>query len=147
MKALNWFHAFSGPFLGQETRVRRHTLLVLASLPTYLASLGMIWHLVHLGELTTPVAWGITLASIVTFLVFWLPVRAGLTQRMKDPVLTFPHALATLCLCVTAYVMLDEHRVNVLVLMAQVIVVAMLRLRPKQVLGLGVVATLMLCGA
>lgn len=147
MKALNWFHAFSGPFLGQETRVRRHTLLVLASLPTYLASLGMIWHLVHLGELTTPVAWGITLASIVTFLVFWLPVRAGLTQRMKDPVLTFPHALATLCLCVTAYVMLDEHRVNVLVLMAQVIVVAMLRLRSKQVLGLGVVATLMLCGA
>ena len=63
MKALNWFHAFSGPFLGQETRVRRHTLLVLASLPTYLASLGMIWHLVHLGELTTPVAWGITLAT------------------------------------------------------------------------------------
>ena len=147
MKALNWFHAISGPVLGPDPRVHRHTLLVLASLPTYLASLGMIWHLVHLGELTTPVAWGITLASIVTFLVFWLPVRAGLTQRMKDPVLTFPHALATLCLCVTAYVMLDEHRVNVLVLMAQVIVVAMLRLRPKQVLGLGVVATLMLCGA
>ena len=82
MKALNWFHAFSGPFLGQETRVRRHTLLVLASLPTYLASLGMIWHLVHLGELTTPVAWGITLASIVTFLVlFWVKRRVCAATR------------------------------------------------------------------
>ena len=147
MKALNWFHAISGPVLGPDPRVHRHTLLVLASLPTYLASLGMIWHLVHLNELATPAAWGLTFASIVTFLAFWLPVRTGLTQCMKDPVLTFPHAVATLCLCVAAYVMLDEHRVNVLVLMAQVIVVAMLRLRPKQVLGLGVVATLMLCGA
>lgn len=127
--------------------MRRHTLLVLASLPTYLASMAMIWHLVHLHELATPIAWAITLASIATFLAFWLPVRTGLTQRMKDPVLTFPHSVASLCLCVAAYMVLDEHRVNVLVLMAQVIVVAMLRLRPRQVLGLGMVATLMLGGA
>ncbi|TXH29409.1 MAG: GGDEF domain-containing protein [Burkholderiaceae bacterium] len=147
MNALTCLRSFSDPLLGQEARVRHHTLLALASLPTYLANLGMIWHLVHLDELAAPSAWGITLASIVTFLAFWLPVRTGLTQRMKDPVLTFPHALASLGLCIVAYMLLDEHRVNVLVLMAQVIVVAMLRLRPKQVLVLGMLATLMLCGA
>ena len=147
MKALNWLHALSGPLLGHEPRVRHHTLLTLAPLPTYVNSLVMIWHLVYLQELSSAAAWGVTFASIVTFLAFWLPIRIGLTQGLKDPVLTFPHALVTLSLCVVAYVLLGKHRVNVLVLMAQVIVVAMLRLRPKQVLGLGMTATLMLGGA
>lgn len=147
MKALNWLHAFFDLVLGQDPRVRHHTLLTLAPLPTYLASLAMIWHLVYLQELSGTVAWGVTLASAATFIAFWLPIRAGLTQGMTDPVLTFPHALASLSLCVATYIMLGPHRVNVLILMAQVIVVAMLRLRPKQVLGLGVIATLMLGAA
>lgn len=147
MKALNWFHAISGPVLGRDQRVRRHTLLVLTSLPTYLASLAMIWHLVHLHEVTDSVAWGLTQASAFTFLAFLLIVRSGLTQRWRDPVLTLPHAMVSLMLCVAAYVLLGAHRVNVLVLMAQTIVVAMLRLRPRQVLGLGMAAALMLVAA
>ncbi len=125
-----------------------HTLLVLASLPTYLASLGMIWHLVHLDELPPPVAWGITLGEHRHF-----PGFLAARSRRPDAAHERPGADLPPCaghfagLCVMAYVMLDEHRVNVLVLMAQVIVVAMLRLRPKQVLGLGMVATLMLGGA
>ena len=147
MKALNWFHAISGPLLGRDLRVRRHTLLVLTSLPTYLASLGMIWYLVHLNEVSHDVARGLTLASMFSFFGFILVVRSGLTQAWSDPVLTLPHAMVSLFLCGAAYVLLGEHRVNVLVLMAQTIVVAMLRLRPRQVLGLGVAAALMLVAA
>lgn len=147
MNAPTWLKALSDPFPGPEMRVRRHALFGLAALPTYLTSLAMIWHLVYLQELSSSVAWPLTVVSVLTFLVFWVPVQMGWTQMLKDPVLTLPHALASLALCVAAYVLLGEHRVNVLVLMAQAVVVAMLRLHPKQVLGLGITATLMLVAA
>jgi diguanylate cyclase (GGDEF)-like protein len=147
MKAQNWLDAIAGLLLGHDPRVRRHTLLVLTALPTYLASLGMIWHLVYLNEVTDAIAVGLTQASAITFFSFLLIVRSGITQKQVDPVLTLPHAVVSLGLCIATYMLLGEHRVNVLVLMAQAIVVAMLRLRPREVLGLGILAALMLIAA
>lgn len=147
MNASNRFHAILTLVMGREPRVRRHTLFVLACLPTYLASIGMMWHLVYIHELAAQVAMGLTVTSLTVFLFFVLTVRSGLTQSLTDPVLTLPHAVVSLFMCVAAYLLVGEHRVNVLVLMAQTIVVAMLRLRPRQVLWLGMLATLLLVAA
>lgn len=106
----------------------------------------MIWHLAYLREIPESVAWGLTAASVAMFFVFLALVRSGITQSLADPVLGFPHAMVSLLFCTAAYLLLGEHRVNVLVLMAQAIVIAMLRLRPHQVLILGFTATSLLVG-
>lgn len=121
--------------------------MIFASIPTYLTSLGMIWYLVHLNELSPDPAWALTFGSILVFSTVYFLVRSGRTQHLDDPLIAYGHSLASLGLCTAAYMVLGPHRANVLILMAQSIVVAMLRLKPPDVLKLGVSAVLMLLGA
>lgn len=144
MKALTWSHAILRPILGPDPVVRRHTLFAMTPLATYLASAAMVWHLVYLNEMQAHIAGWLTLISAVVFFAFLITVRSGVTQSLPDPVLTFPHAVLSLVICAVAYALLGPHRANVLVLMAQSIVVAMLRLQPRRVLALGMLAALLL---
>ncbi|MBI2734773.1 MAG: GGDEF domain-containing protein, partial [Aquabacterium sp.] len=123
---------------------RRHVLLILLTLQPYAVSVGVIMHSVHLGLLDLRAAQQLTIASVITFLTFFALVRSGWSQRFGDPVLTFPHALVSIGLCMMAYIQLGENRGNVMILIAQTIVLAMFRLKPMQVLLLGVFTVLSL---
>lgn len=139
-----WLQALSNLLLGVEPHRRRHVLLVLVTLQPYIVNLGIIMHSVHLGLLDAHIAQELTLASVITFLAVFALVRSGWSQRFGDPVLTFPHALVSIALCMVAYIQLGENRGNVMILIAQTIVLAMFRLRPMQVLILGVFTILSL---
>jgi diguanylate cyclase (GGDEF)-like protein len=147
MKPHLWTHAIANLVLGQEPPLRRHVLFVLVTLIPYSVSVGVILHSHYLGLLDQAVTRALVLASLTTFLVFFALVRSGWSRRAKDPVLTYPHALVTVSLCLAAYTVLGAHRANTVILIAQTIVLSMFRLRPAQVLTLGVytVATLAAC--
>ena len=127
--------------------MRRHIVFLLASSQLYIVNLGIFWHSVHLGLLEPPFAAALTWASVLTYLSVFALVRSGWTQRLPDPVLTMPHALVSIGLCILAYTQLAEHRASVLILVAEALVMCMFRLRPTQMLGLGLASVGMLLGA
>ena len=127
--------------------MRRHVAFVLASSQLYIVNLGIVWHSVALGLFESRFAAMLTWASLLTYLSAFALVRSGWTQRLPDPVLTLPHALVSIGLCILAYTQLDEHRASVLILVAEALVMCMFRLRPTQMLGLGLASVGMLLGA
>jgi diguanylate cyclase (GGDEF)-like protein len=143
----SWLQAPSRILLGSDPQVARHTLFVLASMQLYVVNLGIIWHSVHLGTLQGDIARSLTWSGLLTFAIVLTLVRSGWSRRFRDPVLTMPHALASIALCFLAYVQLGEHRASVLILVAETIVISMFRLRPKQMLLLGLMSVAMLLGS
>ncbi|HEX5354765.1 MAG TPA: GGDEF domain-containing protein [Aquabacterium sp.] len=133
-----WLQTCANRVLGQDPHLRRHVLLLLITLQPYAVSVGVILHSEHLKLLAPDVARELIAASAATFLTMFVLVRSGWSQRFADPVLTFPHALITIALCMAAYVQLGDNRGNVMILIAQTIVLSMFRLKPIQVLMLGV---------
>jgi diguanylate cyclase (GGDEF)-like protein len=97
--------------------------------------------------LPTHVAHGLTWSSLATLAVVLALVRSGVSQRLADPVITLPHATVAIGLCFLAYIETGEHRASVLILVAEAIVMAMFRLRPQQMLVLGLTAVGMLCSS
>ncbi len=142
-----WLKAIARPLLGSEPQRARHVLFVLASTQLYLVNLGIIWHSVHLGLLQPQIARDLTLGSLLTLFTVFVLVRSGWSQRLSDPVVTLPHALVSIALCFMAYLQVGEHRASVLILVAEAIVMCMFRLRPTQmvVLGLSSVGMLLAC--
>ncbi|MBH1985722.1 MAG: diguanylate cyclase [Burkholderiales bacterium] len=130
--------------LGPTPQRARHVLLVLATTQLYLVNLGIIWHSDHLGVLPAGIAWHLTWTGLLTLAVVFFLVRSGWSRRYADPVLTLPHALIAIALSFSAYVQVGEHRASVLILVAETIVMCMFRLRPTQMLVLGLTSVLML---
>ena len=135
-----WIQPIFRWLLGRHPKTARHVVLVLATTQMYAVNLGILWHSVHFGFLDRGVAWGMTLASLATIGVNYALVRSGWSQRFADPVLSMPHALASIALCFVAYISIGPHRANVMILVAEAIVMAMFRLRPHQMLLLGLYA-------
>jgi len=131
--------------LGPTPQRRRHVALIAMSLAPYAGSMICILHGRHLGLMPAEVASGLLGICVTTFLVFFLLVRSGWSQRFEDPVLTLPHAICSVLTTLGAYASLGDHRGNVVILMAQVIMLSMFRLKPRQVLTLAV-ATVALLG-
>ena len=127
--------------------MRRHVIFVLATSQLYIVNLGVFWHSVHLGLLDASFATSLSWASVVTYLTVFALVRSGFTQGLPDPVLTLPHGLVSIGLCIVAYTQLGEHRASVLILVAEALVMCMFRLRPTQMLSLGLASVAMLLGA
>lgn len=142
-----WLNAIARPLLGPDPQRARHVLFVLASTQLYVVNLGIIWHSVHLGLLQPQIARDLTWGSLLTLLTVFVLVRSGWSQRFSDPVVTLPHALVSIALCFMAYLQVGEHRASVLILVAEAIVMCMFRLRPTQmvVLGMSSVGMLLLC--
>jgi len=142
-----WLKAIARPLLGSEPQRARHVLFVLASTQLYVVNLGIIWHSVNLGLLQPQIARDLTGGSLLTLLTVFVLVRSGWSQRFSDPVLTLPHALVSIALCFMAYLQVGEHRASVLILVAEAIVMCMFRLRPTQmvVLGMSSVGMLLIC--
>lgn len=132
-----WLNAIARPLLGPDPQRARRVLFVIASSQLYIVNLGIIWHSVHLGLLAPQIARDLTIGSLVTLLTVFALVRSGWSQRFDDPVLTLPHALVSIGLCFVAYLQVGEHRASVLILVAEAIVMCMFRLRPTQMLALG----------
>ena len=147
MNLPNWLKAISRPVLGPDPLRARHVLFVLASTQLYLVNLGIIWHSVHLGLLPSQIAADLTWGSLLTLGTVFLLVRSGWSQRWSDPVVTLPHALVSIALCFMAYMQVGEHRASVLILVAEAIVMCMFRLRPTQMVALGLssVGMLLVC--
>lgn len=142
-----WLKAIARPLLGSEPQRARHVLFVLASTQLYVVNLGIIWHSVQLGLLQPQIARDLTIGSLLTLSTVFVLVRSGWSQRFSDPVVTLPHALVSIALCFMAYLQVGEHRASVLILVAEAIVMCMFRLRPTQmvVLGMSSVGMLLLC--
>ena len=142
-----WLKAIARPLLGSEPQRARHVLFVLASTQLYVVNLGIIWHSVQLGLLQPQIARDLTIGSLLTLFTVFVLVRSGWSQRFSDPVVTLPHALVSIALCFMAYLQVGEHRASVLILVAEAIVMCMFRLRPTQmvVLGMSSVGMLLLC--
>lgn len=133
-----WLQTLSNWVLGEDPHLRRHVFLLLITLQPYAVSVGVIMHSEHMKLLEPHMARELIVASVLTFLTVFVMVRSGWSQRFADPVLTFPHALVTIALCMAAYAQLGDNRGNVMILIAQTIVLSMFRLKPIQVLMLGV---------
>ena len=139
-----WLQPLARWLLGTHPTQARHVAFVLATSQLYVVNLGIIWHSVHLGMLDRDFAGWLTWTSVGTYLSFYALVRSGWSMRFGDPVLALPHALVSIGLCFLAYVQLGEHRANVLILVAEAIVICMFRLRPAQMLSLGLASVAML---
>lgn len=132
-----WLSPLAVLILGREPRLRRHVVFVLLTLQLYAVCLGVIWHSQYLDIIPPGLAQMLSWASIAIFGSMYLAVRSGRTQHLADPVLTLPHAVISVGLCVVAYTQIGESRGNVMILIAQAIVVSMFRLKPAHVLALG----------
>lgn len=139
-----WIPPLLNVILGRDPRRRRHVLFVLATGQLYAVSLAVTLQSASLGLLDAALAQSLVAASFAVFVMVYALVRTGWSARLTDPVLTFPHALACVALCMAAYLALGSQRGNVMILVAQTIVAAMFRLRPQQVLLLGCASVLML---
>lgn len=139
-----WLQTLSNWVLGEDPHLRRHVLLLLITLQPYAVCVGVIMHSEHLKLLEPHMARELIVASVLTFVTVFALIRSGWSQRFADPVLTFPHALITIGLCLAAYAQLGDNRGNVMILIAQTIVLSMFRLKPIQVLLLGVLTVITL---
>ncbi|MDO9271695.1 MAG: diguanylate cyclase [Rugosibacter sp.] len=119
-------------------------MYTLLTLQPYAVSVGITMHSVHLGLLDPSIGRALTLASAAVFITIFTLVRSGWSQRFADPVLTFPHALISIALCMAAYTTMGPYRANVMILIAEIIVMAMVRLRPNRILLLGLLSVSML---
>ncbi|RZI80055.1 MAG: GGDEF domain-containing protein [Rubrivivax sp.] len=144
MKSPSWLTTTIDWALGQEQPRRRYVVLVLATLQLYAVTIGILLHSVHLDLLDRSIAEFLTACGLLGFLTVYALVRSGWSLRLKDPVLAFPHALFSIGVCVLAFMLLGEHRGNVMILIAQTIVAAMFRLKPARVLLLGALSVGML---
>ena len=144
MKSPSWYSPLADWALGQDPLTRRHTLRVLSTLQLYAVSVGIQLHSAYLGLLDWHIVELLTLCCLATFIPMFAMVRSGWSQRFKDPVLTFPHALIGNAGCVLAFSLLGEHRSNVMILIGLTIVASMFRLKPARVLLLGLLSVGML---
>jgi diguanylate cyclase (GGDEF)-like protein len=144
-----WLQVPANILMGRDRHRRRHVLFVLLTLLPYSVSTGVILHSEQLGLLSQQMSRALITAGVVSFGTFYLLVRSGWSRRFADPVLTFAHSLISISLCMAAYCTLGDHRANTMILIAQTIVLSMFRLRPVQVLFLGLftVAVLAACVA
>jgi diguanylate cyclase (GGDEF)-like protein len=130
--------------LGPTPQRRRHVALMFMLLAPYAGSTISILHGRHLGLMPPGLATALLGISLSTFLGFFLLVRSGWSERFEDPLLTLPHATCSVLITLGAYASLGDHRGNAAILMAQVIMLSMFRLKPRQVLMLGVSTVVML---
>ncbi len=143
----HWLIPWRNALMGNDPITRRHVFFVLLTLIPYVVTTGAIVQSAHMGLMRHNTALLLNLMSAGIFIGVFALVRSGWSRRFKDPVLTFPHALLGLCGCVLAYTQLGNQRGNVMILMAQTIVLSMLRLQPVQVLQLGLFNTALLACA
>jgi diguanylate cyclase (GGDEF)-like protein len=118
--------------------------MVLVSLVPYTCGMVGIVHSHHLGYMTDTQATVLSALNLTTFLMFYLLVRSGWSQRFRDPVLALPHSLIAVMISMGAYASLGDIRANVVLLVAQIVVLSMFRLQPRQVLWLGITTVAML---
>jgi diguanylate cyclase (GGDEF)-like protein len=144
MKNPSWLNTLADWALGRDPRTRRYMLFVLPTIQLYAVTIGVLLHSVYLGLLDPLTAYFLTACGVVTYVTVYVLVRSGWSLRLKDPVLAFPHALASVTICVMAFMELGEHRSNVMILIGQTIVAAMFRLKPAKVLLLGALTVAML---
>ena len=137
-------HPLRELLLGSDLQQQRHVLLALLTLVPYVCSTVGIVHSLHLGYMSPRQAAVLTTLSLSTFTVFYLLVRSGWSKRFRDPVLALPHAVCAVLIAISAYASLGDIRANVIILIAQIIVLSMFRLRPREVLWLGITTVLML---
>lgn len=140
----SWFPHLVHALLGRQPRRQRHVLFVLATGPLYAVSMAVAIQTSAFGLLARDVALVLAGTSLVVFLLFYTLVRSGWSAHLKDPVLTFPHAMSCIVLSMVGYLLFGSDRGNVMILIAQTIVASMFRLRPQQVLALGCASALML---
>ena len=143
----HWLIPWRNALMGKDPVMRRHVFFVLLTLIPYVVTASVITQSAHLGLMRHDTALQLNLMSAAIFTGMFVLVRSGWSRRFHDPVLTFPHALLGLCGCVLAYTQLGDHRGNVMILMAQTIVLSMFRLQPVQVLQLGLFNTALLACA
>ena len=144
MKKPLWLATLANWALSSNPDQRRHVIYTLLTLQPYAVSVGITMHSVHLGLLDPAIGRALTLASAAVFITIFTLVRSGWSQRFADPVLTFPHALISIALCMAAYTTMGPYRANVMILIAEIIVMAMVRLRPNRILLLGLLSVTML---
>jgi diguanylate cyclase len=137
MKPHAWSTLLKDLLLGRHPLVRRHTLFSLGTGLFYSVSIGIMYHAASMGLYPAQVAHALALCMAITYGMFYALVRSGWSQRFADPVLTLPHAMVSELLTIMAYVLIGDHRGNVVVLMGQTIALSMFRLRPRQTLWLG----------
>lgn len=144
MSKQTWHQTMANVVFGRDAQLRRHVKFASSSLLSYAVTVGVLLHAMHMGLLGQRSGIWLTSMSAVLFLLFYGLVRSGWSQRFADPVLAFPHSLASITLCMGGYLALGNHRSDATILIAQTIVLSMLRLRPSQTLWLGVYAVALL---
>ena len=117
--------------------VRRHVMFCLGAGLIYALTAAIMAHSAWLGLISAEVLGLLLGCMAATFLLFFVLVRSGWSQRFDDPVLAMPHGMVSILIIVLAYVLIGEYRGDTIILLAQAVAVAMFRLRPRQCLFLG----------
>ena len=138
----DWLLGPAGP---QRWRVTQ-SLLALGAYVVLVLVLAWQW---RVGLISTQAAWPLGLSALVCGLVFVGVIRSGLNLVLQqrfgcDPSLTQVQSLVGLLGAVWVYLVTGPVRGAALGLTVLVVVFAMFRLRPRQALGLAVLALLLL---
>lgn len=137
--------------LGDREPVRTQVAGALISATTYVLYIGIGLVQVHLGLLSVPMAWALSLAALAINVGFYAAVRSGRFATGRDPGLARTQLIVGVLMMFPSYAALGPAAPGLLVVLASHVVYSMFMMRPRQVWQLvgatlaGLAITMMVC--
>ena len=129
---------------GTDVRRRLKARLVFTAFALYQCWLAMMVFMWHLGLLNDTGLWVLAIIDTVGPAAFFVVVRSGLTRRFTDSALVAPQMIYASMVTMTAYAFSPTLRVALAQTLCLVQIFGLLTLRPRQVMTVGLVGSVLM---